>query len=51
MVDQLLDEKENLEVILHLLKGLRSGELHITIHEGKIIGIIRTEKNKGGREK
>ena len=41
------EEKQNkYELIEKALKDLAFGELHITVHEGKIVQINRTEKQR-----
>jgi len=44
MVEKVKEVVENIEVIERALEGLNFGELHITIHEGKVVQINRTEK-------
>ncbi len=39
-------DNEKLKVIEELLHNLRFGELQITVHEGKIVQINRTEKKR-----
>lgn len=46
MVEKAKEDVDNIGVIKHSLQGLNFGELHITIHEGKVVQISRTEKHR-----
>ena len=39
-------DSEKIDVVIQALKGLDFGELHITVHDGKIVQIDRTEKKR-----
>jgi hypothetical protein len=40
------DEKKKYELVIQALENLAFGELHITIHNGKIVQINRIEKQR-----
>lgn len=39
-------EREKIEAIAKTLKGLKFGEVQITVHEGKIVQVNRIEKQR-----
>ena len=46
MVAKVNEDAEKIKVIAQALEGLNFGELHITIHDGEIVQINRTEKQR-----
>ena len=44
MVVKVNEDAEKIDVVIQALQGLDFGELHITVHDGKIVQIDRTEK-------
>jgi len=46
MVVKVNEDADKIDVVTQALKGLDFGEIHITIHEGKIVQIDRTEKKR-----
>ena len=46
MVVKVNEDAEKIDVVIQALKGLDYGELHITVHDGKIVQIDRTEKKR-----